>query len=143
VYRRHHAVALRKDTRLLPQVKGTLVYLLKKRYALAIASNRPTRFSRIIIRHLALDKYIGYVLCADKLRYRKPHPEILHRIMRKYAVSVCQALYVGDMAIDAQAGRRAKVKTVIVTTGSSTTQEIKKETPWKVVKSISGLTKFL
>jgi len=47
------------------------------------------------------------------------------------------------MAIDAQAGRRAKVKTVIVTTGSSTTQEIKKEAPWKVVKSISGLTKFL
>ena len=143
LYRRHHQKALLGESRLFPQVKKVLRYLKIKGYRLAVASNRPTKFSWILIRHLGLPKYFDYVLCADKLKTIKPHPEILKRIMHRLAAAASQTLYVGDMVLDAQAGRRAKINTVIVTTGSSSRGEIKKEKPWRIIPKISDLLKLL
>lgn len=143
IYRRHHRTALLKDSCLFPKVKKVLTYLRNKGYKLAIASNRPARFSWILIRHLKLQVYFDYVLCADRLKHIKPHPEILNRIMQRLKVSPHQTRYVGDMAIDAQAGRRAKVRTIIVTTGSSTKAEIKKEKPYRIIPKIFDLLEIL
>ena len=143
VYRRHHKRSLLEGSRLFPGARQILDALKKKGYKLAIASNRPTRFSWIIIRHLKLDKYFSFVLCKDRLKYGKPHPEILNRIRQKFSLKASQAIYVGDMVIDAQAGRRAGIKTVIVTTGSSTISEIKKARPYRVIPRITELIDIL
>lgn len=143
LYRRHHRRALIKESRLFPKVERILTYLKKKGYKLAVASNRPSRFSWILIHHLKLDKYFDFVLCADKLSHIKPHPEILNKIMQRFSVEPKQSLYVGDMTIDAQAGRRAKVKTIIVTTGSHSRQEIERQKPYRIIRKISQLQKIL
>jgi len=143
IYRKHHKLALLKESRLFPKVDKVLVYLKNKGYMLAVASNRPSRFSWILIRHLKLKRYFDYVLCADKLKHIKPHPEIINRIIQRFALRPKQTLYVGDMTIDAQAGRRAKVETIIVTTGSSTKSEIKRERPCRIIDRISELLKIL
>ncbi len=142
-YRRHHRFALLRGARLYHHSRAVLSYLKNKGYRLAVASNRPTSFSRIIIRHLKLVKYFDYMLCADKLKYGKPHPEILRRILDKFSLKKEEALYVGDMGVDAQAGRRAGIKTVIVTGGSSTKVEIKKEHPFLVIDNIKELMRIL
>ena|SRR3989338_10393647 len=139
LYRSHHKAALLKGARLFPKARIILSLLKKRGYKLAVASNRPTRFSWILIRHLRLDKYFDYVLCADKLKRIKPHPQILHKIMRRFSFAPWQTLYVGDMVIDLQAGKRAKVKTIAVTTGSSTKQELKKEKPYRIISNITKL----
>jgi len=138
-YRKHHRVSLVKQSRLFPRAKKILTYFRGRGYKLAVASNRPTRFSWILIRHLEIAGYFDYVLCADKLRHIKPHPEILNTILKKFSLKPQEAIYVGDMALDAQAGRRAGIKTAIVTTGSSTRQEIKKQKPWRIMHKITDL----
>lgn len=143
VYRRHHKKSLVKYSRLFPKVRAVLAGLRKKGLKTAVASNRPTKFSWILIRHLKLERYFDYVLCADRLRHIKPHPEILNKIMQKFKVRPDEVFYVGDMTIDAQAGRRAKVRTVIVTTGSSGKAQIKKEKPYKIIRKITDLPKVL
>jgi len=143
IYRKHHKDSLVKYSKALPFAVRLLVYLKKKGYKLAVASNRPDRFSRILIRHLGFNKYFNYVLCADKLKTAKPHPEILFRIIKRFHLSPAQAVYVGDMSIDAQAGSRAGVRTVIVTTGSSSKAEIKKEKPALIIPNLRELTKVL
>lgn len=143
LYRRHHKTALIRNSRLFPQVKMLLTWLKNKSYKLAVASNRPTKFSWILIRHLKIKRYFDYVLCADRLGHIKPHPEILRKIMHKFSVKPQQTLYVGDMAIDAQAGSRAKVRTIIVTTGSSSRQEIKEEKPYRIISNIRELFRIL
>lgn len=143
IYRQHHRLALVKNSRLFPQTEKVLSYLKNKGYKLAVASNRPTRFSWILIRHLKIAKYFDYVLCADKLRYIKPHPEILNKIMQRFHLKPKEAVYIGDMTIDVQAGKRAKLKTVIVTGGSSTTFEIKKEKPYRIIKRLKDLLRIL
>ena len=143
IYRRHHRLTILKKSRLYKKAKEVLIRLKHKGYKLAVASNRPTKFSRMLIKGLKLDKYFDYVLCADRLNHIKPHPEILNRIIEKFQISAPKSLYVGDMVIDAQAGRRANIKTVIVTTGSSSKREIKKERPYRIINKISQILNIL
>jgi phosphoglycolate phosphatase len=143
LYRNHHKRSLVIASRIMPRVKTVLVGLKNKGYKLAVASNRPTRFSQILLRHLNLKKYFAFVLCADKLKKGKPHPQILNKIMEKFALSPGQTIYVGDMVIDAQAGKRAKVKTIIVTGGSSLRHEIAKEKPFRIIPKIADLLQIL
>lgn len=142
IYRRHHKLSLLRGSGLFSGANKVLDYLKKQGYILAVASNRPTQFSWIIIRHLNLKKYFDYVLCADRLKRIKPHPEIINKIMQRFRLKSHQSLYIGDMALDAEAGRRARVKTIIVTTGSSTPKEIKKERPFRIIKRITDLLKL-
>ncbi len=143
IYRRHHKDSILKYSKVFPGVNRLLAILKAKGYKLAVASNRPTRFSLLLISHLKLNRYFDYILCADKLKAGKPHPEILQRIMDRLSLKPSATLYVGDMVIDAQAGRRARVKTVIVTTGSSSAREIRLEKPWKIIKRIKDLPNLL
>lgn len=143
IYRKHHKTTLVKYSRLFPKVDIVLNHLRNRGYKLAIASNRPTRFSWILIRHLKIEKYFDYVLCADRLKHIKPHPEILNRIRQRFSLRPVQTLYVGDMTIDIQAGRRAKIKTISIDTGSNTIQELKRQRPYRIINRITDLLKIL
>lgn len=143
IYRKHHRSALLSGSRPFPGTYRVLTYLKNKGYRLAVASNRPTRFCRILIRHLKLDKYLDYVLCADKLKHAKPHPEILNKIIRRFHVKPQETVFVGDMFIDAQTGRRARVKTIVLTTGSSTRKELEREKPYRIISQLTQLTKLV
>ncbi|MFA6349313.1 MAG: HAD family hydrolase [Candidatus Omnitrophota bacterium] len=143
IYRRNHAKSLLKYSRALPGTMKVLKYLKKNKYKLAIASNRPTKYCRIILKHLDLERYFNVVLCADKLKHIKPHPQILFRIMKRFRCTPFQTVYVGDMVIDVQAGKRAGVRTIIVPTGSSSKKDIIKEKPWKIIRSQVDLLNML
>lgn len=143
LYRTHHKQSLLKHARLYPYVRPLLRRLKKNDYKLAVASNRPSKFSRILLKHLEIGVFFDYVLCANQVRYGKPHPEMLNIIVKRFAFKKSQVLYVGDMAIDAQAGRRAKINTVIVASGSSSQPDIKREQPFRIISAISRLQGLL
>jgi phosphoglycolate phosphatase len=139
IYRRHHAKALLRHASLFPRARALLRQLKKRGFALAVASNRPTRFSHIVLRHLHIVPFFDCILCADKLKHRKPHPEIIRKILYRLDVRPRETIYVGDMAIDAQAGRRAGVKSIMVTTGSSSRQELRREKPYRIVRGVADI----
>ncbi|MDP3041457.1 MAG: HAD family hydrolase [Candidatus Omnitrophota bacterium] len=143
LYRNHHKHSLLKHAHLYPFVSRLLRRLKLKGYKLAVASNRPSKFSHILLRYLDIGAFFDYVLCADQSRHGKPHPEMLNKIVKRFGFKKSQALYVGDMVIDAQAGRRAKINTVIVTSGSSSKPDIKREQPFRIISAISRLPELL
>ncbi len=137
VYRRHHQEALKSGAKLLPGTQRLLTYLKKHKYKVAVASNRPTKFSRIVVRHLDIKKYFDYILCGDRVDRPKPYPDMLLKILERFSLKSGEALYVGDMTIDVQTGKRAGVKTVAVTTGSHTADELFKERPYRVIRRVA------
>ncbi len=143
IYRRHHRVSLKKYSRLLPYSQGVLDYLRGNKIKSAIASNRPTEFTNILLNSLGVKGYFDYVLCADKLAEGKPNPEILLKITRELKISPGETLYVGDMVIDVETGRNAGVRVAAVLGGSNTLAEIKKARPFKIIKSLASLRKHL
>jgi len=143
IYRKHHRRALLKGARLFPRVFALLRYLKDKGYYLAVASNRPTAFSLLLMRFLKIYPYFDFVLCADKLKTGKPNPEIINKIRQRFGCKAKETLFVGDMAIDAQAGKRAGVDTIMVTTGSCAKKELASEKPKLILANVAGLFKIL
>ncbi len=141
IYRRHHMKALRatNGVRFLRGAKGTLAYLKKEGYQLAIATNRPTKYTLLILEILKIGQYFDIVVCADKAKKPKPHPAMLIQILRTLRVTKKDALYVGDMTIDVETGRRAKVRTVAVATGSCTPAQLKQLKPWRMIDKMIRL----
>lgn len=143
LYRRHHAGALKSGTCFLPGAKELLVALKTSGYKLAIASNRPSPFTRIILDHLGVRRMFDYVVCADQVKRPKPETDLLVQILRKFTLKPEDVLYIGDMAIDVLSGQKAGIKTIAVLTGSSTRKEIMVYKPYKVITNISELIKII
>jgi len=136
IFRQHHSRSLKGGTSFLPGAKQLLDELDNKGYSLAIASNRPTRFTHIILKLLGIQGIFDYVLCGDKVPNPKPAADILLAILRKFDLRPQQALYVGDMAIDVETGNKAGVRTVAVLTGSSTAEEVSGLRPYKIIHNV-------
>jgi phosphoglycolate phosphatase len=143
IYRRHHKKALFNGVKFLPGAKQTLYQLKKKGYRLAIASNRPTVFTRIILRRLNVLSLFSCVLCADKVKRPKPSGDLLRGILQKFSLSVEQCLYVGDMTIDIETGKDAKVQTIAVSTGSNTFKELLFCKPYACMKELKELVRHI
>lgn len=143
IYRRHHKKALKKGTKFLPGAKKILFGLKKRKYKLAIASNRPTLFTKIILKHLQADHLFDIILCADKVKHPKPAGDILSAILKKFKILPGETLYVGDMTIDVETAKNAGVKSVIVLTGSSQREEIVPLKPFKIIDRLADLSSFL
>jgi phosphoglycolate phosphatase len=139
IYRQHHKESLKTGVKFLAGAERLIKELRGRDYILAIATNRPQRFTRIILDVLNIEDHFDYVLCADKIERPKPHPDMLQAILKKYDLHTREALYVGDMTIDVQTGNSAGVKTVAVLTGSSTPKEISAMKPYKIIPRISHL----
>ena len=143
IYRQHHRHALKSGVKFLPYAKDLLHDLKSRGYLLAIASNRPTRFTQIILKVLNVTALFDMVLCADKLENPKPAPDILIKILEKFDLTTDQSLYVGDMIVDIQTGKSANVATVGVLTGSSDKKEIEEAQADWIIDDLSALGSIL
>ena len=145
IYRPHHARALQLKgaVKMLPGALGILKFLKGSEYKIAIASNRPTKYTRIILKVLGIAPFFDVVLCADKADKPKPYPDILWTIINRLKVDRKDVLYVGDMTIDVNCARRAEVRMVAVATGSSSKKELKELKPWRIIGKMNQLKEII
>ena len=138
LYRPHHKKALLKYARLKPHAKKLLYTLKRRKKFLAIASNRPGYFTNIIVKKLGIRKYFDIVLCADQIKSLKPNPKILYTIIKKLGAAKKDSVYIGDMDIDMETARRAKVDAIFITGGSSAVNSVKKYKK-KIISSLAEI----
>ena len=143
IFRAHHDKRLRRNIRLLPGAKSILAHLKKSGYALAIASNRPERFCRIILKELGIVEYFDHIICGDGVRRAKPYPDMARAILKRARVQPKEAMFVGDMSVDVLCGKRAGVFTVAIPTGSCTRAEIIAARPDILIERLGELRGIL
>ena len=137
IYREHHRVNLAGKISLLPGALALLRNLKAKGKLLAVASNRPAETASLLLKILEIEVYFDRVLTGEEVRQPKPAPDILIALLDYFQVSREEAVYVGDMDIDAETGAAAGAKTVIVVTGSSTRKEIEAAKPCLIIDSLN------
>ncbi len=143
LYRPHHFKALKTGVSFLAGALDLLKWCKMHGIKLAIASNRPTKFSNEILKGLKVSQFFDQVLCADKAKRPKPYPDMLLQICRELKVKKQDVLFVGDMTIDLNCGARAGIKTVGVPTGSNTKKELNELKPYKIINKVNQLKKLL
>lgn len=124
VFRRRYWDHLLDNTRLFPGVEQTIEGF-RGRYAMAVVSNKPERYTVKIIEQLGLAPVMdGAVYGGDTLPQKKPDPAALMQIAEKYGASASRMVMVGDSAVDVLTGKNAGCATIGVTYGFRETAEL-------------------
>jgi 2-phosphoglycolate phosphatase len=118
LYREHHPTVMKSHTKLLPGVADGLVALKEAGVKLGVCSNKPSYFTRALLGMLGIDQYFDAVYGPDDAGAAKPDPAMVLQALAKLGVPKEEALYVGDMEVDIETGRRANVETWVMPTGS-------------------------
>ena len=143
LFRESYAKICERKTTILPQVKETLDTLDRRGYQMAIASNKPSYFARDILKALEFDHLFVEVLGPNDVQRPKPDPEMLEVIIMRIGLSPEEVVYVGDMPLDVEAGRRAGVAVYAVPTGSATRDDLLQARPDRVLHGFTDLATFL
>lgn len=132
-----------EKTSLLPDVNRTIRELFKRGYIMGVASNKPSYFTSEILKSQKMYDYFKVVLGPDHVIKPKPDPEMIDLSLAKMEIAKNEVLYIGDMVLDVEAGRRAGVKVCVIPAGSSSQQELEETDPDCLLNNFKELTSLL
>ncbi len=125
LFRQRYSEIYADQTVGLPGVVKTLRGLQQAGYSMAVASNKPARFSKPILQLVGMLPFIGCVQGPDLVASHKPEPAMILRCLELLQVTQRQAVYVGDMLLDVESAARAGLPVILVPGGSSEPQELR------------------
>ena len=102
---------------------------------LAILSNKPDAFTQIIVEHFLRDVPFKYIAGQKKDIPKKPDPAGAIYAAKILGIPAENTIFVGDSAGDIQTGRRAGMKTIGVSWGFRTEEELRANKADKIVHS--------
>lgn len=139
---RYERVGL-ESTRLLPGAELVTRSLFEKGIRLAIASNKPARFTRPLLEALGLSSRFGFVAGPDDGFPPKPAPHMVFMALATLSVPARDAVFVGDMPIDVATARAAQLPIIALPTGSATRKELEACCPDAIVENLEELLPLL
>ncbi len=139
---RYPRVAVEKS-RLLPGVPEVLADLAARGHAMAVASNKPARFSRMILEAGGVARYFVEIAGPDEETPAKPDPAMLRRLMRAAGAEPARTVVVGDMEVDFEFGRAAGCRVALVPGGSRSLEELERVPADVLLESLRELPPWL
>jgi len=124
LFRERYPQVFLDKTALLPGVVKTILALKARGKTLAVATNKPSDFSRRILDHVGLGPYFNLVLGPLDVPRPKPYPDMLNRILADLKFRPDETLYIGDMTLDAESAANAGLACLLLATGGNTREEL-------------------
>lgn len=110
-----------QDSRPYPGVEAALDALAAAGARLAVCTNKPGAYARLLLDELAMSPRFAAVVGADDVPHRKPDPRHLLDTLVRAGGDPGRALMVGDSSADAEAARGASIPVVLVSFGYTET----------------------
>jgi phosphoglycolate phosphatase len=139
---RYPEVAVEKS-HLLSGVRETVEALDARGHPMAVASNKPARFSKMILDAKGIGGRFRGVGGPDADTPAKPDPAMLIRLMETVGASAGETVVVGDMEVDYEFARAAGCRVALVPGGSRTREELASVTPDVFLDAIGELPSWL
>jgi HAD superfamily hydrolase (TIGR01509 family) len=132
----------RTSCQLLPNVVSTLKALKSKEVKLGLLTTTPSKPLKAVIKQLAIGKYFDIMLAKGDAK-SKPDPDGLRQIITEFGIGKDECLYVGDSPIDVLTGKAAGVRTIAITTGVTTIEQLKEKIPDDIIADVKQLLSFV
>lgn len=139
LFRKSYDETVMRGTFLLPEVEQTIRELYEKGIKMAVASNKPSIYSRTILENFGLNPYFEACYGPDVVKQTKPDPAMLEGLMKELNADRKKTLYVGDMDIDVETARNAGVPVALVATGGNSSDELRSLSPDYFLETFASL----
>lgn len=121
-----------------------LLKALKERdVKVAVLSNKPHKQTVKVVREVLGDAWIDWAQGQQESIARKPAPDGVYAVMEHLGVSKENCIYVGDSEVDAATGANAGVKTICVTWGFRTREELKDAGAKELIDAPGELLRYI
>jgi phosphoglycolate phosphatase len=137
LFKKHYSENLINHTDFYPHGREILEHFKNKKQA--ICSNKPEDFVRRILESLEELDPFDAILGGDSVKSKKPDPEGLNSILKKFNISADEAVLIGDSPVDIETGKRAGVYTCVVNYGLGFAEEIAAAKPDCSIDCLSEL----
>jgi len=127
---------------LLPNVESTLKTLKSKRIKIGLFTTTPIKPLMAVEKKFSLKDYFDIMIAKEDAK-NKPNPEGLNKIIAEFGITKDECLYVGDSPIDILTGKAAGIKTIAVTTGIATIQQLKESKPDNIIPNLEKLLVYV
>ncbi len=114
-YRENHD----KEIRLYSGVRELLERLSREGFKLAIATNAHRNSTSQALHHLDIGHFFDSIVCGDEVRYSKPYPDMLEKVLYETKIDREDAIFIGDGERDLEASKRANIDYIMVHWGFS------------------------
>jgi len=128
---------------LVPGARETLEALAASGHAMALASNKPERFSRMILEAKGVAHFFRGVGGPDAATPPKPDPTMLRRLIADAGARSADTVVVGDMEVDFEFARAAGCAAVLVPGGSRPRETLEALAPDALLEGLAELPDFL
>jgi phosphoglycolate phosphatase len=139
LFRKSYDETVMRGTFLLPEVAETIRDLHQQGIKMAVASNKPSIYSRTILENFGLNPYFEACYGPDVVKQTKPHPAMLEGLMKELTADKNETLYVGDMVIDVETARNAGVPVALIATGGNSSDELRSLDPDYFLETFGAL----
>lgn len=130
------------STRPYPGILDMLDCLKRAGIEVAVASNKYQEGTELLVNRYFREYGFCSILGQRDGRPIKPDPVIIHEIMESVpGISIDEIVYCGDSDVDMLTGRNAGVRTIGVTWGFRTREELSACNPWLLVENPEEITK--
>jgi len=121
IFEKHYTQQCTKNIYMYEGVLQTLQELTCSEIKMSVATNAPTKFAKIMLKHLEIDKHFDIIIGADKVKVSKPDPQMLEIILDYYDFnrSNDKAWMVGDNSKDMLSAKNANIDSIFATWGFS------------------------
>jgi phosphoglycolate phosphatase len=124
LFRERYAEIADEETILLPDVPEVLRRLAEAGHRMAVASNKPEKFSRRILAGKGVTSRFLAVAGPDAEAPPKPDPTMVLVLRRRAGATAEETVIVGDMEIDAETALAAGCRCVLVAGGSRSAEDL-------------------
>jgi phosphoglycolate phosphatase len=143
LYLAHHPSVLQSGTHLMPGAGDLLKALHSHGIRVGLCSNKNLAFSRTLLAHLGVASAFSVVMGPELVARSKPAPDMLLAALKQLEIPAAQALYIGDMVFDIQAGRAAGLRVWVVATGSDTLATLAQAEPDRLFHHLAEIQSAL
>ncbi len=143
VFRRVYPKRLLETTVMFDGVEDVLRHFLSLDKKMAVASNKPYRYVEEILNGLDMTRFFLSVKGGDSQKRNKPAPDMLNDIMSEAGVGNSASVFVGDSGIDIQTGKNCAVRTIGVTYGFRSREEVVQNLPDVIAENPAELKEII
>ena len=119
-----------------------LISNLAKNVKLAILTNNKSQYAEEVLEKFNLSNYFSTIVGFNDVTEVKPNPEGILKILDKWNLKPEDAIFIGDMTTDIEAGKAANVTMICVASGLAQKETLKKHQPNILVDNTEQLIKL-